>query len=67
VNIYIYTKGCRRRTSLPFTLVLLSDFARLAGASETKTATLLGVSRATVSNVGMHESWEDNIVKGKSE
>jgi predicted transcriptional regulator len=37
--------------------------ARLAGASVIKTATLLGVSRATVSYgyVDIHESWEENI------
>jgi predicted transcriptional regulator len=38
--------------------------ARLAGASVTKTATLLGVSRTTVSKVydsDAHESWEGNI------
>jgi hypothetical protein len=38
--------------------------ARLAGASVTETATLLRVSRVTVSKVyvsGIQESWKDNI------
>jgi hypothetical protein len=48
----------------------LSDYERrqivdvlLAGASVTKSATLIGVSRATVflGYVSIHESWEDNI------
>ena len=48
----------------------LSDFqggqfvgARLAGASVTKTATLLSVSTAAVVMVdGIHKSWEDVII-----
>jgi hypothetical protein len=37
---------------------------RLAGASVTKTATLLGVSRASFYGyVGIHKSWEDNMSK----
>jgi len=45
----------------------LSDFqgqiggASLAGASVTKTATLLGVSRAAVSKVIIHKQWADIV------
>jgi hypothetical protein len=40
---------------------------RLAGASVTKSATLLGVLRATVFKgyVGIQDSWEDNISEEK--